>query len=524
LESLPAAGRLPAGADLEIELSSNAGPAATGAVPQPLGAGLATPAGAAQQRSAARALYGRAWTAASVGTDALMLGLAVTAALVGAGQAGVDAGAGPGVWLFAPLAMTLMAIRGLYKPRLQIRLLDDVGRTAGCISIAAMAIISITTLSGGSADPAGLMARIWMFSTLYVAGGRLVFGLAQRQARAVGTGGRPTLIVGAGRVAAQVARRLEEQPELGLRPVGFVDAAPADDQLVPGRRHPVLGAPDELDEIVDRTGAEHVILAFLSSRGSDARMVPIVRKCDELGVKVSLVPRLFENINVRAELEHLGGMPLFGLSPIRPKSWHFAVKHGLDRVAAATLVVLLAPLLLATALAIKLSSPGPVLFRQNRVGRDGREFDLFKFRTMSGDPVLVGEADAAWAAATLGGVEAAGAPTEDRRTRVGSLLRRYSLDEIPQLFNVLKGEMSLVGPRPERSAYVRLFEDRIYRYGDRHRVKSGLTGWAQVHGLRGQTCLSDRIEWDNFYIENWSLWLDLKILIMTLAAVCKQAE
>ena len=160
---------------------------------------------------------------------------------------------------------------------------------------------------------------------------------------------------------------------------------------------------------------------------------------------------------------------------------------------------------------MRLSSPGPIFFRQRRVGRDGRSFDLLKFRSMRGSAAAEGGASSRAAGRAPGGVEGV-----DRRTRVGRFLRRTSLDELPQLLNVLRGEMSLVGPRPERPEFVELFGHDIDRYGDRHRVKSGITGWAQVHGLRGQTSLADRVEWDNYYIENWSLWLDLKILLMTV--------
>ncbi len=189
---------------------------------------------------------------------------------------------------------------------------------------------------------------------------------------------------------------------------------------------------------------------------------------------------------------------------------------------AATLILLLSPVLLAAAVATSLSLGRPIFFRQRRVGRDGVEFDMLKFRTMRGLPEDRGEADAEWAQRQLNG----GAPAEtnghariDQRTSVGKLMRRLSIDELPQLFNVLLGHMSLVGPRPERVHYVRQFESSIYRYGDRHRVKSGITGWAQANGLRGNTSLTDRVEWDNYYIENFSLWLDAKILLMTFAAV-----
>jgi exopolysaccharide biosynthesis polyprenyl glycosylphosphotransferase len=327
--------------------------------------------------------------------------------------------------------------------------------------------------------------------------------------------------VGAGRIGAQVERRLDEQPELGLRPVGYVDAQPPSDDQVAGRRVPILGGPEELERIVRATGAEHVVLAFLSSRGSDAKLVPIVRQCDELGLEVSLVPRLFESINVRVGLEHIGGMPLFRLHTVRPKGWQFAVKHALDRLMAAGLIFVLSPLLVAATIGVRLSSRGPIFFRQRRVGRDGRDFDLLKFRSMrlADDPppgnvsVLLPENTAP------GGVEGT-----DRRTGIGKLMRRTSIDELPQLFNVLRGQMSIVGPRPERPEFVELFERRVDRYEDRHRVKSGITGWAQVHGLRGKTSLSDRIELDNYYIENWSLWLDVKILVMTVGAVFQPAE
>jgi exopolysaccharide biosynthesis polyprenyl glycosylphosphotransferase len=240
-----------------------------------------------------------------------------------------------------------------------------------------------------------------------------------------------------------------------------------------------------------------------------------VQECEDLGLEVSLVPRLFESVNVRVGLEHVGGLPLFGLRSIDPRGWQFAAKHLFDRGAAALLLFLLAPLLLTVALAVKLSSRGPVFFRQTRIGRDGHTFEMLKFRSMRweertgrDDNVLLLPSDLG-----PGGVEGA-----DRRTPFGTFLRRTSIDELPQLLNVLKGDMSLVGPRPERPEFVELFGSRIYRYDDRHRVKSGMTGWAQVNGLRGKTSLRDRVEWDNYYIENWSLGLDLKILLMTLAA------
>jgi exopolysaccharide biosynthesis polyprenyl glycosylphosphotransferase len=237
---------------------------------------------------------------------------------------------------------------------------------------------------------------------------------------------------------------------------------------------------------------------------------------------VMLVPRLYEVEGRRARTEHLGALPLVALSPANPRGWQFAVKYAFDRVFAALGLLIVAPLLAATALAILVSSGRPLLFRQPRVGRDGHVFDMLKFRTMRGTPEAGGELDAEWASLATGGEpvrDEAAALADDRRTPLGALLRKLSIDELPQLWNVLRGDMSIVGPRPERAHYVELFEQAIYRYPDRHRVKSGLTGWSQVNGLRGETSLADRIEWDNFYIENWSPWLDLKILVKTIPAL-----
>src|SRR4051794_1891732 len=466
-------------------------------------------------------LTGRGLMLTTLGTDAVMLLLAVGAALIGAKAAHIPSGGSGIVWAFPPLVIGFLALRGMYRAKITLRILDEAAHVVGATSVAAMSIVAVATFLGGTTHSAELLARVWVFGMVYVSGGRLVIGLTQRHARVQGLVGKRTLIVGAGRIGAQVERRLDEQPELGLRPIGYVDAHPPSDDQVAGRHVPVLGGPDELAEIVRTTGAEHVVLAFLSSRGSDAKLVPIVRQCDELGLEVSLVPRLFESINVRVGLEHIGGMPLFRLRTVRPKGWQFAVKHALDRLMAAALIVVLSPILIAGTIAVKVSSRGPIFFRQRRVGRDGRDFDLLKFRSMrlAEDPppgnvsVLLPDNTAP------GGVEGT-----DRRTGIGKLMRRTSIDELPQLFNVLRGQMSIVGPRPERPEFVELFERRVDRYEDRHRVKSGITGWAQVHGLRGKTSLSDRIELDNYYIENWSLWLDFKILVMTVGAVFQPAE
>jgi exopolysaccharide biosynthesis polyprenyl glycosylphosphotransferase len=330
--------------------------------------------------------------------------------------------------------------------------------------------------------------------------------------------------MGAGVVGAQVARRLEAHPEYGLMPVGFLDDDPRSIAEVGGRPMPVLGTMEEIEESIRLTGARDVIVAF-SSVGDD-RVSRLVQYCQEHGLRVSVVPRMFDTINNRVGYDSVGGLPLMSFTTVNPEGLQFALKHAFDRFFALWLLIVLSPAMALIALLIRLTSPGPVLFRQRRVGRDGKPFNLLKFRSMyveehdSG-----GELEESPLAFLLGGDTApGGVEGADRRTPFGRVLRRFSLDELPQLINVVRGEMSVIGPRPERPEFVALFSDDINRYGDRLRVRSGITGWAQVHGLRGQTSLAERVEWDNYYIAHWSLGLDLKILALTVAALVKKAE
>jgi exopolysaccharide biosynthesis polyprenyl glycosylphosphotransferase len=420
--------------------------------------------------------------------------------------------------LFPPIVMLLLLIRGMYERRLRPTILDGVVPIAGSVSIAAMAVVMTQIYVGGETTVSSVAAHLWAVALVTVGAERVALLGLQRIARTRGLDGAPTLIVGAGNVGMRLARRLEVNPEYGLTPVGFLDANPL--QIASGSADspgiPVLGSPDELDWVAQLTGAEHVVIAFSSE--PDERLVDLVRRCEALGLDVSLVPRLFESLNHRATYEPLGGTPLMGLRSVHPKGWQFTLKHAFDRIGAALLILTFSPLMATIALLVRLSSPGPIVFRQRRVGRDGTVFDLFKFRSMRlPDPNA--QSFQPGADSAPGGVEGT-----DRRTWIGRLLRRTSLDELPQFFNVLLGDMSLVGPRPERPEFVELFESDIRRYGDRHRVKSGVTGWAQVHGLRGQTSLSDRIEWDNYYIEHWTLGLDVKILALTLLEVLRPAE
>ncbi len=451
------------------------------------------------------------WVLTCLAVDGIMLATALLVAELGSALAGVAAT--PVRWncAFALAVLALFRLRGMYAPRLRLQILDDLRVVAAATSLAAMGVISARLLLTDDADIAAQGIRAWAFASVYLAAGRIGLFWAQGRARRRGHAGRPTLIVGAGNVGLLVARRLLEQPECGLRPVGFLDKEPlegAESGL------PVLGASWDVDAVLREHGVQHVVVTF--STAPHEVLLRLVKRCEELGVGVSLVPRLFEKVTRRVTVEHLGGLPLLSAHPSDPRGWQFAVKYAVDRVVAAVGVVLVLPLLAAGAVAVWASLGRPILFGQVRVGRDGRPFRMLKFRSMR-PPAATGEASPRLmlpADTAPGGVEGA-----DRRSRLGTFLRRTSLDELPQLFNVLKGDMSLVGPRPERPEFVELFEGKVHRYPERHRVKAGITGWAQIHGLRGQTSIADRVEWDNYYIENWSLWLDFKILLQTMVAV-----
>jgi exopolysaccharide biosynthesis polyprenyl glycosylphosphotransferase len=457
--------------------------------------------------------------AAAVGlmaTDLVMLIVAVGLTTVTAREAGVLFDGGEAIYALPPLTLMLLWSRGMYARSLRMMILESLVRVIAAVSVAAMTLLTVVVLLDGPAESGQLVLRTWAFATLTVSTGRVAHAVAERAASARGWISRPTLIIGAGWIGDRVARRLQNEPRLGLRPVGFLDAEPPPSSLGPELRLPVLGAPSDLAEVAERTGARVVIVAFCSV--GDCDLLPMVRACDQLGLKLILVPRLFESINRRARLDHLGGLPVFALQPTDPKSLAFAAKHVMDRVLAALALVLLALPLAAVALGVKLSSPGPILYRQQRAGRDGRVFEMLKLRTMrpaTGDEAQFDPGPGL----APGGVEGI-----DRRTAIGRWLRRTAIDELPQLVNVLRGEMSLVGPRPERPAYAKTFALDVYRYDDRQRVKSGITGWAQVNGLRGRSSLADRVEWDNYYIDNWSFGLDLKILIMTVGAMFQKTD
>jgi exopolysaccharide biosynthesis polyprenyl glycosylphosphotransferase len=457
-------------------------------------------------------------------TDTIAILLAVVADIWVANATGHHVSGWGWVAGTGALTLVLLGSRGAYRPRIAPNFLEDVRTIIATTAVAAMTVSFFKVLAENDINAGSQAVRVWLFICVYVIAARGGIRLEEKQYHRFNVG-RPTLIIGAGEIGHLLGRRMLESRELGLRPVGFADDRPL--TVKDPADLPVLGSTADLERLVSEHRIEHAVLAF--SRASHLDDLATSRRLIELGVSVSIVPRLFEGVPDRIALERAGGLPMLSIYPSNPKGWQFEFKYLLGRAAALVLLVLISPLLLVIALGTLLTLGRPILFKQERVGLDGREFGMYKFRTMrdGGDPEQEdGAADAAMDPAVAesikdGALAPGGVEGVDRRTRFGTFLRRTSLDELPQLLNVIRDDMTLVGPRPERTGFVRIYDPEVYRYADRHRAKSGITGWAQVHGLRGKTSLPDRVEWDNYYIENWSLWLDFKILLMTVRAVLR---
>ncbi len=311
---------------------------------------------------------------------------------------------------------------------------------------------------------------------------------------------RRVLIVGSGDLARALAERIFAHRELGLEVAGYVDDLPTPPEGMTDR-FTKLGTTQDTARLLQERDIDQLFVALPLSRHDD--MLRVLRVAGREGVDIKVVPDLLEYIALRAGVEDLDGLPIINLTHRPLEGWYSLAKRTIDIVLSAIGLFVCSPLLALIALAIWIEDRGPVFYRQERMGLDGKPFEILKFRSMGIEAEK--ETGAVWAR-----------PGDDRRTKVGTILREWSLDELPQLLNVLEGEMSLVGPRPERPEFVATFKERMPQYMLRHKVRAGITGWAQVNGWRGNTSIEKRIEYDLYYIENWSLGFDLKIIWMTL--------
>ncbi|HEX5758925.1 MAG TPA: undecaprenyl-phosphate glucose phosphotransferase [Thermoanaerobaculia bacterium] len=344
------------------------------------------------------------------------------------------------------------------------------------------------------------LALFALTDLLCVSGARMAIRALLRRVRLSGHNLQRILVIGAGQLGREITQKLVAHRDLGFEVVGFLD----DDPGKLGTSFagvPVLGGLKQAEEAVSRHAVDHVYIALPLE--AHKKTLQILQRMGREMVDIKLVPDVLQYATLKATLEDVDGTPVINLSQVPLQGWSSLVKRGMDMAMSAAALLVVAPFFPLAALAIWLEDRGPIFYRQERMGLDGKPFMILKFRSMRPD-----------AEASSGPVWAI--RNDPRRTRVGRLLRRWSLDELPQLWNVLVGDMSIVGPRPERPSFVREFKHKIPQYMVRHRVKSGITGWAQVHGWRGNTSIKKRIQYDLYYIENWSLTLDLKILWMTL--------
>ncbi len=396
---------------------------------------------------------------------------------------------------FAAIMLVASSLSGLYRSRLNQSALDDLPRMLRAWLIATAIMVFGTQLSEEEVDAFPLAfasgAALMTF--------RLLATLVVRVLRSTGAISHPTIIVGADESGREIANKIAANPQCGLRTIGYLD-----DPLAPLDGLPIAGGPDDLERVLRIYQPSALIIA--RSHLSEDQLIDMIRACHRHHCELFVLPRLYEISNLGEDTDFLAGVPLMRLRRRAYRTWSWAVKRLLDIVLAALALVVLSPVMALIALAVRLEGGRGVIFRQERVSVDGRRFEVLKFRSMR--PVNERESQTQW-----------NISQDDRVGPVGKLIRATSLDELPQLWNILSGDMSIVGPRPERPFYVAQFAETFGGYDARHRVPCGLTGWAQVHGLRGDTSISERARFDNFYIENWSLWLDVKIILMTFTSV-----
>jgi exopolysaccharide biosynthesis polyprenyl glycosylphosphotransferase len=390
---------------------------------------------------------------------------------------------------YGAAGIVALAAAGAYDLRLNLSALDEAPRLAAALALAAVAFAPF--VHGAST---AILREAALAIVAIVVGRAVAYAIVRGLRR--GALRERALIAGSGHVAIELAHLMQRHPEFGLECVGFAGTP------FPNLPAPLLGDLTELDQLVDLQGVGEVIVAFSPTREVD--LVPVLRTAMLRDVRVHVVPRFFEvGVAPRgSDADDLWGIPLYRVRQAALQRWAWRLKRVVDVVASGVLLLVTLPVMGIAALLVRASGSGPILFRQRRIGQHGREFEVLKFRTLPCDHV-----DASWNA------------DESTYRGIGWFLRRSSIDELPQLWNVLRGDMSLVGPRPERGYLVEEFNRKVHGYRDRHRLPVGLTGWAQVHGLRGDTSLRERVRFDNQYIEHWSLWRDIVILLRTLGAV-----
>lgn len=400
--------------------------------------------------------------------------------------------------LTACIAVMTWKLRGLYSRRIALSVLDDLPSLAAGVLVAVAPATAVAVASDSVSGRSALLVCGGVLTAMVL--GRTLAYAAILRWRASGRINHRTVMVGAGAPAMALTQRIQQHPGSGLRLVGTVANRAG---RSPGPL-PLLGTSRDLAKVINQWHITSVVIGYGGM--SPADLVELLRTCDRVNVEIYVVPRLFELQTLRGGDDHIWGLPLVRMRRPVQRAVAWRVKRAFDVAMAAMALIFAAPVFIAVALAVRFELGPGVIFRQTRVGREGRTFDLMKFRSVRTPPP---------------GAESPWTVSDDSIGKVGRFIRRYSLDELPQLVNVVRGDMSLVGPRPERPEYVKQFCAGVPRYVHRHRVPVGMTGLAAVNGLRGDTSIEDRAQFDNWYIDNWSLWMDTKILIRTLDSVLR---
>ena len=408
--------------------------------------------------------------------------------------------------VITPTALLVLRTFRLYRSARTGRLGFDLLAVVQAMAVVA-AIAGVGSFYARGELSRVVIAIFFLVATFALSSVRVAARMVLRAMRRSGHNLRHVLVVGTGEPARMLLKKIRRHPDFGFRVHGLVAADTAD----VGRSQydvPVLGVVSELPRLAEEHRAEIIYLA-LERREWEAEAEALGLLADSTAA-VRLVPDLSQAFRLNATVEDFDGMPVVLVTESPEQGWNAVVKRAFDLLCSGLGLLVLAPVLGILALLVKLDSPGPVFYTQERVGMNGRRFRMFKFRSMRVDADRKGSA---WTV-----------KDDPRRTSLGGTLRRLSLDELPQLWNVFMGDMSLVGPRPEQPRFVEEFRGAIPRYMLRHHVKAGMTGWAQVNGLRGDTPLEDRIRYDLYYVQHWSIWFDLRILFLTVARVFRDAS
>lgn len=367
------------------------------------------------------------------------------------------------------------------------------GSVGAIVSIALISFIYKNQLD----YPRLMVMYAWLLGIIFVTVGRILHVRIQWVLQGRGWGQNNLLIIGSGDVARGVLQKIKQSPGLGYNVVGVIGNS--DDDLKTMLGVPVLGTIKDISRIIAERHIDEVIIGM--PEASHQEILAVISNCERERVAIKVFPDVFQIMATEVSIDDLNGLPLLSVRDVALRGWRLSIKRGMDIIFSSILLVVTSPIMMLVALLVKLDSPGSVFYVQERMGLDGKSFQILKFRSMRTDAEGEG---AGW---TTEG--------DNRRTRLGTFIRRFSIDELPQFVNVLLGDMSLVGPRPERPVFVNQFKRSIPRYMERHREKAGLTGWAQINGLRGDTSIVERTKYDLWYIENWSILLDLKIILRT---------